>query len=127
LAVDVSVDDGLETAPVPALVLQPIVENAIRHGAPPPPAPARVGIRARRDGGRLVLEVRDNGPGLRGDPLGRGVGLTNTADRLRALYGDAQSLAFDDAPGGGLIVRMTMPLRAAAAPAREEAWSLSAS
>ncbi|HEX6038051.1 sensor histidine kinase [Longimicrobium sp.] len=127
LAVDVAVDDGLDSALVPAMVLQPIVENAMQHGAPPPPAVARVDIRARRDGGQLVLEVRDNGPGLRGDPLGRGVGLTNTADRLRALYGDEQSLAFENAPNGGLIVRMTMPHRAAAAPAREDAWSLSAS
>jgi two-component system, LytTR family, sensor kinase len=127
LVVDVSMDEGLEAALVPAMVLQPIVENAMQHGAPPPPQTARVGVRAARDGDRLVLEVRDNGPGLRGDPLGRGVGLTNTADRLRALYGDAQSLEFTDAPGGGLIVRMTMPFRAAEPAIVEEAWSLSAS
>jgi signal transduction histidine kinase len=127
LVVDVAVEDGLRTALVPAMVLQPIVENAVRHGAPPPPRPARVAVRAWRDGARLVLEVRDNGPGLRGEPLGRGVGLTNTADRLRALYGDAQSLAFDDAPGGGSIVRMTMPYQPAPTAAVEEAWSLSAS
>jgi sensor histidine kinase YesM len=53
--------------------------------------------------------------------------LTNTADRLRALYGDTQALQFEDAPGGGLIVRMTMPFRASAVAAKEEAWSLSAS
>jgi two-component system LytT family sensor kinase len=128
LAVDVAVEEGVEAALVPAMVLQPIVENAMQHGAPPPPAPAHVAVRACRDGARLVLEVGDNGPGLRGDPLGRGVGLTNTADRLRALFGDAQSLEFLDAPGGGLVVRMTMPYRAAATTtAVEEAWSLSAS
>jgi signal transduction histidine kinase len=127
LVVDVSADEGLRTALVPAMVLQPIVENAVQHGAPPPPQPARIAVRASKEGGRLVLEVRDNGPGLRGDPLGRGVGLTNTADRLRALYGDAQSLAFEDAPGGGLIVRMTIPFEPAPAAALEEAWSLSAS
>ncbi|HYW13548.1 MAG TPA: histidine kinase [Longimicrobium sp.] len=127
LVVQVAVDDGLRAALVPAMVLQPIVENAMQHGAPPPPEPARITLRASVDGGRLSLEVRDNGPGLRGDAPGRGVGLTNTADRLRALYGDAQSLEFADAPGGGLIVRMRMPFRAVPTPAVEDAWSLSAS
>ncbi|HST63531.1 MAG TPA: histidine kinase [Longimicrobium sp.] len=127
LAVEVAVDEELRAALVPAMVLQPLVENAMQHGAPPPPEPARIAIRASAAGGRLTLEVHDNGPGLRGDPLGRGVGLTNTADRLRALYGDAQSLEFADAPGGGLIVRMRVPFRAAPTRAVEDAWSLSAS
>ncbi|HEU4883306.1 MAG TPA: histidine kinase [Longimicrobium sp.] len=129
LRVDVQVDDAVRGARVPAMLLQPIVENALQHGAPPPPEPAHVLVRARRMGDRLMIEVRDNGPGLRGvAPVGQGVGLTNTADRLRALYGDAQSLEFEDAPGGGLVVRMTMPFRESAVPAREEeAWSLSAS
>jgi two-component system LytT family sensor kinase len=129
LTVEVDVDDAVRGARVPAMLLQPVVENALRHGAPPPPEPARVAVRARRMDDALVIEVRDNGPGLRGaPPIGTGVGLTNTADRLRALYGDAQSLEFHDAPGGGLVVRMTMPFRESAAPARkEEAWSLSAS
>jgi signal transduction histidine kinase len=127
LIVHVAVDEGLDSALVPAMVLQPIVENAVQHGAPPPPQAARVAVRARGEGDRLVLEVQDNGPGLAHDPLGRGVGLTNTADRLRALYGDAQSLSFHTAPGGGLIVRMTMPLRLATTAIEEDAWSLSAS
>lgn len=127
LAVEVSVDDGLEAAMVPALILQPVVENAMQHGAPPPPQTARVSIRARREAGQLILEVRDNGPGMRGDPLGRGVGLTNTADRLRALYGGAQGLSFENGADGGLTVRMTMPFRAAETRIVEEAWSLSAS
>ncbi len=128
LRVQVDVEPGIGAARVPVMLLQPIVENAMQHGAPPPPQPACVTVRARRMEDTLVIEVRDNGPGLHGGPpAGRGVGLTNTADRLRALYGDAQSLAFEDAPGGGLVVRMTMPFAASAAPAREEAWSLSAS
>lgn len=128
LRVQVDVDDGVRGARVPAMLLQPIVENALRHGAPPPPETAEVVVRARRMADRLMVEVRDNGPGLRGGPpVGRGVGLTNTADRLRALYGDAHALEFVDAPGGGLIVRMTMPFRESTVPAREEAWSLSAS
>jgi signal transduction histidine kinase len=129
LRVRVEVEDDVRGARVPAMLLQPIVENALQHGAPAPPEPAEVVVRARRTGDRLMIEVRDNGPGLRGAvPIGKGVGLTNTADRLRALYGDAQSLGFDDSPGGGLVVRVTMPFRESAAPAREEeAWSLSAS
>jgi two-component system LytT family sensor kinase len=128
LVVELEIEPGTEAALVPAMVLQPIVENALQHGAPPPPRPARIAVRAWREQGRLMLEVRDNGPGLGTDPpLGKGVGLTNTADRLRALYGDAQSLAFHDAPGGGLIVRMTMPYHEAASAAMEDAWSLSAS
>ncbi|HEX2079343.1 MAG TPA: histidine kinase [Longimicrobium sp.] len=128
LRVEVDVDDAVRGARVPALLLQPIVENALRHGAPPPPECAHVVVRARRMGGELVVEVRDNGPGLRGEaPIASGVGLANTADRLRALYGGQQSLEFLDATGGGLIVRMTMPFRESGVPAREEAWSLSAS
>jgi two-component system, LytTR family, sensor kinase len=128
LRVQVDVEPGIGAARVPVMLLQPIVENAMQHGAPPPPQPACVTVRARRMDDQMVIEVRDNGPGLHGGPpVGRGVGLTNTADRLRALYGDAQSLAFEDAPGGGLVVRMTMPFAESAAPAREEAWSLSAS
>lgn len=128
LRVRVEVDEDVRGARVPAMLLQPIVENALQHGAPPPPETAEVLVRARRMGDRLMIEVRDNGPGLRGrEPMGTGVGLTNTADRLRALYGDAQSLELEDAAGGGLVVRMTMPFRASTIPAREEAWSLSAS
>ena len=128
LVVELDVQEGTEAVLVPAMILQPVVENAVEHGAPPPPEPARLTVRARREEGRLVLEVADNGPGLGAEPpLGRGVGLTNTADRLRALYGDAQSLSFHPAPGGGLLVRMTMPCREAASAAMEEAWSLSAS
>ena len=126
LRVEVDAGGGIGGARVPAMLLQPVVENALQHGAPPPPRPACVTVRARRVDDALVIEVRDNGPGLRGGPpVGRGVGLTNTADRLRALYGEAQSLAFEPAPGGGLVVRMTMPYAEVAAQPREEAWSLS--
>lgn len=129
LRVEVDVEEGIGAARVPAMILQPLVENALRHGAPPPPHPAEVGVRAWRMGDRLNVEVRDNGPGLRGGPaVGEGVGLSNTADRLRALHGDAQSLEFHEAPGGGLIVRMTMPFRESPVPVhQEEAWSLSGS
>lgn len=114
LQVIVEADEPALDAFVPPLVLQPLVENAIRHGTPAVPGPARVGVRALvRDGRRLVLEVADNGPGLQGGspPVGTGVGLTNTAERLRGLYGGDHTLSFENRPGGGLRVSVTIPLR----------------
>jgi two-component system, LytTR family, sensor kinase len=102
-------------AAVPALVLQPLVENALRHGDPGPGAAAHVAVRARRDDGRLVLEVEDNGPGLSGSPaeaIGAGVGLANTARRLEQLYGTSQALRLDRGRGGGTRVSVELPFRA---------------
>jgi sensor histidine kinase YesM len=69
-------------------------------------------LTARRDGDRLVLSVRDRGPGLGdvdGALEGGGIGLSNTSDRLHLLYGDAQSIEFGSSPGGGLDVRIRIP------------------
>jgi signal transduction histidine kinase len=112
LQAEIEVDGDLRGAPVPALLLQPLVENALEHGAPQPPEPARVAIRCRREGGALLLEVQDNGPGLAhpDEPLiGRGVGVTNTGERLRGLYGTAARLSWRGAPGGGLVVCVRLP------------------
>jgi len=98
---------------VPNLVLQPLVENAIRHGIEPRSQGGRIELRCRRENGRLVLEVRDNGVGL--SPNGKleeGVGLSNTRARLEQLYGEKHSFAFGEAPGGGLAVRLELPFRA---------------
>jgi signal transduction histidine kinase len=105
-------DDDLRDARVPPLLLQPLVENALEHGAPAPPEPARVAIRCRREGDTLVLEVQDNGPGLDhpDEPLvGRGVGVSNTVERLHGLYGTTAQLSWGEAPGGGLIVSVRIP------------------
>jgi two-component system, LytTR family, sensor kinase len=133
LNVEVEVPEEVRGAMVPAWVLQPLVENATIHGMPAPPALARIRIRAQREGGRLVLEVEDNGPGLTNpdEPLlGRGVGLTNTAERLRGLYGDAGRLEWRNVPEDGLLVSVRLPYREGA-PARtapeELAWTASAS
>lgn len=95
---------------VPPLVVQPLVENAIEHGL----ATARGGnirVSAHRDGDTLELEVADDGPGFGGDAGVRngGVGLANTRERLALLYGKRGSLACDDGPGGGGVVRIRLP------------------
>src|SRR5258705_8007203 len=91
LRVTFRVDPRAASAVVPTLLLQPLVENAVRHGAAPNGGVAEVEIAATRAGDRLHLEVRDNGPGLAAGNgnggAGWGVGLTNTPGRLSELYG----------------------------------------
>jgi two-component system, LytTR family, sensor kinase len=108
-------DDTLE-ALVPDLILQPIVENALEHGASRVEGIGEIVIGARRDvsdnGDRVVLSVRDNGPGLSGTPES-GVGLANTRARLAQLYGDAGELTLSPAPEGGTIATITIPFHTA--------------
>ena len=78
-------------ARVPNLILQPLVENAIRHGVEPHAQPGRIRLLARRQAGELTLEVHDNGGGLPSQCPVDGVGIANTRARLRTLYGDAHS------------------------------------
>jgi two-component system, LytTR family, sensor kinase len=101
-------------AVVPFLILQPLVENAIRHGVEAVNQKGRILIRAQRRQGKLELAVADNGPGFpQIDDLPRreGVGLANTRSRLRHLYGDRHQVEFLEVPGGGLEVRLTLPLQ----------------
>jgi LytS/YehU family sensor histidine kinase len=116
LSVAVVAEPSARRAAVPALVLQPLVENALRHGDPGPGMAARIAVRARRDDGRLLLEVEDNGPGIEGNPeqaIGKGVGLANTARRLEQLYGTAQSLRLENRQDGGARVSVELPFREA--------------
>jgi LytS/YehU family sensor histidine kinase len=107
--------DTLE-ARVPNLLLQPLVENAIRHGIEPHARPGLVEVSARRDEGRLLLRVSDNGAGLKpGAAIDEGVGVSNTRARLEHLYGQAQSLEFVHPPAGGLAVSVALPFRLRAA------------
>ena len=99
---------------VPNLILQPIVENAIRHGVAPRSAPGRVEIRAELRDGLLRLEVRDNGPGLSATSAPRranegGVGLINTRARLTQLYGTSYRFDLSDDPRGGTVVTLEIP------------------
>src|SRR5262249_13034923 len=90
LTVAKEIDPEVLAAPGPYLILQPLVENAIRHGVMRNGQRGRVEVRARRDNGVLRLEVQDNGPGPTpgNGPTREGVGLANTRARLRQLYGD---------------------------------------
>jgi len=112
---DVSVDLSVETydAMVPNMLLQPLVENAVRHGVAPHPGPGRVEITAARDGQRLGIVVRDTGAGISAKTPNEqrsGVGLRTTRERLEKLYGTAQELALVNVPGG-FETRVMLPFR----------------
>jgi two-component system LytT family sensor kinase len=117
LQVEVHVDEDARGARVPPLVLQPLVENAIIHGDPGPGASARIAVRARRENGRLLLEVEDNGPGVAGAPdeaVRQGIGLGTTARRLAELYGARAGLTLENRPGGGVRAVITLPFQTSA-------------
>lgn len=109
--------DALE-AQVPNLILQPLVENAIRHGIEPRARPGRIELHASRHADALALAVCDNGKGMPDTkPAREGVGLSNTRARLRELYGEAHRFELRNGPEGGLRVEMTIPYRPQAKPA----------
>jgi two-component sensor histidine kinase len=101
--------DLLDSA-VPYLMLQPLVENAIRHGIAPLATPGRLDIRLERDGTRLLVEVHNDG--LQPAQPGRGLGLANVAERLRHLYGGDQQVDAGWRADGRFGVRIALPLRA---------------
>jgi LytS/YehU family sensor histidine kinase len=120
LTVEVDAPAELRGALVPPLVLQPLVENSIRHGADPASSEIAVTVRAHRENGTLHMQVRDHGPGLNQTPanaLTGGIGLANTAERLQRLYGVAGRLALANAEGGGLVVTLEVPFHADSRPA----------
>jgi len=99
-------------AAVPYLLLQPLVENAVRHGIAPLAAPGCIDIRVNRAADRLCVDVRNDG--ARPAPGGGGIGLANVANRLRHLYGDAQQVDAGWRDDGRFHVSLTLPLRMAA-------------
>lgn len=120
LTAEWDVDEAAGSALVPALLLQPLVENAVRHGLWPRDEPGRVRIAAHRSGGELRIAVEDDGVGVApGGPVAEGVGLANSRARLRRLYGADHRFALAAGPGGaGVAVRVVLPYReAAGAPA----------
>lgn len=102
-----------ESAFIPTLLLQPLVENAILHGVAVQDTGGTVIIRASRHNGMLEVSVRDNGPGVRGDSSSGGIGLANTRERLRQLYGGRHTFEIANAPEGGVLVRVTIPFTTA--------------
>jgi two-component system LytT family sensor kinase len=120
LAVDVRVEPGALDGAVPRLLLQPLVENSLRHGLAPRAGGGRVEVRAGVSGGELCLAIVDDGVGLPaglGAPAREGVGLRHTRARLRALYGEAHAFELRPREGGGVEVHVRLPFRPAA-PAR---------
>jgi sensor histidine kinase YesM len=116
---DVVVDVAAEAmeAQVPSLILQPMVENAMKHGIEPNTARGRIELRGARQGADLVLTVADNGAGMPADgPKREGIGVANTRARLAELYGGAQKFELVNRPEGGLCVRITIPFRTAPHP-----------
>ncbi len=113
LQIDVHVDDDVRRALVPHLLLQPLVENSIRHGLTPRTDRVEVRITATREGPRTRVRVQDRGPGLPAGAPRHGTGLRNTEDRLRQLYGNEHALAFDPAVDGGLVVTVSVPYQTA--------------
>ena len=97
--------DGL----VPTMILQPIVENAINHGANVQRGVGHLHVSAVRENGALVIEVRDSGPGFGPGAAPNGVGLANTRARLEQLYGSTSRFEYGSASGGGAAVRITIP------------------
>jgi signal transduction histidine kinase len=128
LQVSVDVEPAALDAQVPNLLLQPLVENAVRHGIAKKLGGGRVEIVTRCEGDRLRLVVRDNGLGLPADALdafNTGVGLSNTRSRLEHLYGADHRFEFERPAGGGLEVTIVIPLaRGTDAPAASDMESV---
>ncbi len=110
-----SIDPALGDSLVPQLILQPLLENSLRHGMKPGSTSMELSIAARRENGSLVLQVSDTGAGLHAaDPaevFGRGLGLTNIRERLSQLYRGEAQFGIVDRPAGGAEVTLRFPYR----------------
>ncbi len=108
-----SIDPNIRDVLVPEFILQPLVENAVRHGVAKRSEAGLIEITGRESNGKLVLSVRDNGPGYVG-ASDVGVGLANTRARLETLFGEAGQLEVFNAEAGGTIATLRFPLRRSA-------------
>jgi two-component system LytT family sensor kinase len=109
LQVSIEASPEVEGAPIPSLILQPLVENAVKHGLGPKPGQGPLWISAEVDGALVSLTVEDDGAGLRPGRDAQGVGLANIADRLRTLYRDRASVTLEAREGGGAVATVRIP------------------
>ncbi len=117
LKVSIDIADCVKGALVPQLILQPLVENAIKHGMDPVGFKANVSVKAQVKDGTLLLSVRDHGAGVSAGmevSAMNGIGLHNTRERLRHLYNGNTSLMLHNADGGGAIAELRIPFHEAA-------------
>ena len=112
LTVKIDLPPELERAPVPGLILQPLVENAIKHGVSRTAKPVIVALNARAEGNTLILSVTDTGPGVStvGEEDCHGIGLANVRERLAARFGGSARMECGNGPNGGYGVRLFLPL-----------------
>jgi two-component system, LytTR family, sensor kinase len=113
LTTNVEIDPSILQVQVPNLILQPIVENAMRHAIATTSNPGRIEIIATPRNGMLRIQVKDNGPGLAravsNGNLKHGVGLANTKARLERLYGSNHRFELANEPAGGFVVTLEIP------------------
>lgn len=123
LRVSYEIDPSLQESLVPQLILQPLLENSLRHGMKAGSSSMDLAIAAHRENGSLILEVSDTGAGLgdfdQSQVFGRGLGLSNIRDRLSHLYGDRQEFSISNRPGGGAEVKLRVPLHGPARIAQD--------
>jgi sensor histidine kinase YesM len=113
LAVEWKIESETLDATIPNMLLQPLVENSIRHGIAPLEEGGRIMIRTHRQNEKLFIYVRDNGMGITGDNKRKssGVGLVNTRARLSHLYNEAHEFKLTEHPEGGLLVTISIPFQ----------------
>ena len=118
LATRIDVPDGLLSAEFPPMMVQTLVENAIKHGLEPKAEGGQLTVKAEIVHGKLQLSVADTGLGFgRAGTAGTGVGLANIRERLQLLYGPKAALTVAENPGGGTVVTITVPYRSLGADA----------
>ena len=114
------IDPASTDIPVPAMLLQPLVENSIRHGIAGKVDGGTITLRARRSGERLMIEVEDDGVGMPSEApvAGNGIGVSNVRERLQVLYNHDYSMIIESQPGCGTRILIEVPIQSPASPGR---------
>ena len=122
LRIEKHIDPATLGLVVPSMILQPLVENSIKHGLSQKMGEGRITIRSLREDGHTIIDVIDNGTGIPASDAGRvrgtGIGLRNVNERLRVIYGANYQLQLDSVPGQGTCARIVIP-EVRMPPARE--------